>query len=60
MADKSRAIIFTFVDVWCNDERVQSMELLFRTLSLVKMRLLMGTAAEQKAINSQQKWWSTK
>ena len=51
MADKSRAIVFTFVDVWCCDERVPSMELLFRTLSLAKMRLLMGTAAEQKAIN---------
>ena len=31
--------------------RVLSMELLFRTLSLAKMRLLMGTAAKQKAIN---------
>ena len=51
MADESRAIVFTFVDVWCCDERVPSMELLFRTLSLAKMRLLMGTAAEQKAIN---------
>ena len=59
MADKSRAIVFTFVDVWCCDEtakkpifgRVPSMGLLFRTLSLAKMRLLMGTTAEQKAIN---------
>ena len=59
MADKSRAIVFTFVDVWCCDERakkpifgrVPSMELLFRTFSLAKIRLLMGTAAEQKAIN---------
>ena len=59
MADKSRAIVFTFDDVRCCDERakkpifgrVLSMELLFRTLSLAKMRLLMGTAAEQKAIN---------
>ena len=59
MADKSRGIVFTFDDVRCCDERakkpifgrVLSMELLFRTLSLANMRLLMGTAAEQKAIN---------
>ena len=59
MADKSLAIVFTFVNVWCCDERankpifgrVPSMELLFRTLSLAIMRLLMGTEAEQKAIN---------
>ena len=51
MADKSRAIVFTFVDVWCCFERVPSMELLFRTLSLAKMRLLVGTAAQQKAKN---------
>ena len=59
MADKSRAIVFTLVDVWCCDERakkpilgrVPSMELPFGTLSLTEMRLLMGTAAEQKAIN---------
>ena len=58
-ADKSRAIVFTFVDVWCCDERakkpifgrVPSMELLFRALSFAKMRLLMGTEVEQKAIN---------
>ena len=68
MADKSRAIVFTFVDVWCCDERaekpifgrVPQMELLSFILSLAKMRLLMGTAAEQKAINEQQQWWSTK
>ena len=59
MADKSRAMVFTFVDVWRYDERakkpilgrVPSMELPFGTLSLAKMRLLMGTAAKQKAIN---------
>ena len=59
MADKSRIIVFTFVDVWCCDERakksifgrVLSMEIVFRTLSLAKMRLLMGTAAKQKATN---------
>ena len=59
MADKSQAIVFTFVDVYCCDEgakkpifgRVPSMELLFRTLPLAKMKLLMGTAAKQKAIN---------
>ena len=58
-AEKSREIVFTFVNVRCCDERakkpifgrVLSMELLFRTLSLAKMRLLMGTAAKQKAIN---------
>ena len=33
-------------------------ELLFGRLSLAKMRLLMGTVAEQKAIKHQQKWWS--
>ena len=53
-------MIFTFValDVWCCNEtakkpifrRVPSMELLFRRLSLAKMRLLMGTVAKQKAI----------
>ena len=55
-ADKSRAIVFIFVNIWCCDERaifrrVPSMELLFRTLSLAKIRLLMGTEAEKKAIN---------
>ena len=60
MVDKSQAMIFTFValDVWCCNEkakkpifrRVPSMELLFRRLSLAKMRLLMGTVAKQKAI----------
>ena len=66
IADKSRAIVLTFVDVWCCDEsakkpifgRVPSIELLFRTLSLAKIRPLMGTVAQQKAIKHQQKWWS--
>ena len=59
MADQSQAIVFTFVDVWCCDGGVPSIELLFRTLILAKMGLLIDTVAKQRAIQHQ-KWWSAK